>query len=183
MKYPYYQEATSKTFFSTDKIIFFIIGGLTVLALILIGFFSVQEQKQKKVANVATYVATDQEKPKAVTTGFFSDLGKMKVNEEKGAKFTIENSGSKPLQVFNITSSCGCTVGKVTIGGKTSPEFSMDSKSNWTGEIQPGQNAAVEVIYRPFVMPVKGEVTRDVYVSTNDPENKLLTFTVKADVQ
>lgn len=182
MKYPYYQELKKISFWKSGKIIFYLIGGFTILALILIGIFSVREQKQK-VINVASFTTSDQEKPEVVVSEKFSDLGIMKVNEEKGANFTIENSGTKPLQLFNVTSSCGCTVGKITIGGKVSPEFGMHSKSKWTGELPPGAKAAVEVIYRPYIMPVKGEVTRDVYISTNDPDNKLLTFTVKAIVQ
>ena len=183
MKYPYNQGAKKAGLISTDKIIFYIICGFTIAALALIFFFSLKEQKQSKGANVANYDSIDQEKPKAKIATDFSDLGLMKVKEEKGAKFEIVNSGSKPLQLFNITSSCGCTVGKITIGAKTSPEFGMHSKSKWMGEINPGNSAYIEVIYRPFIMPVKGEVTRDVYVSTNDPDNKLLTFTVKANVE
>ena len=39
------------------------------------------------------------------------------------------------------------------------------------------------ITYKPNIMPVKGEVTRAVYVSTNDPDNKELTFSVKAYVE
>ena len=103
--------------------------------------------------------------------------------EEKAAQFTIENKGNKPLQLFKVSSSCGCTVGIITIDGNISPEFGMHNNSNWSGEILPGKTASLSVIYRPYIMPVKGPVTRDVFVTTNDPENKLLTFTVKADVE
>lgn len=183
MKYPEFKEPKKISLLPTDKIIFSIIGILTVIALILIVIFTVRDQKQAKGTNLATYSSADQQKPTAKTSSLFSDLGVMKVSQEKGASFNIENSGSKPLQLFKITSSCGCTVGKITIGGKTSPEFGMHSKSNWTAELAPGQNAKVDVIYRPYIMPVKGDVTRDVYISTNDPDNQLLTFTVKANVQ
>ncbi|MEK7165799.1 MAG: DUF1573 domain-containing protein, partial [Patescibacteria group bacterium] len=113
----------------------------------------------------------------------FSDLGKMKVSDEKSAEFTIENTGDMPLQLFKVTSSCGCTFGIITINRQKSPEFSMHSKSNWTGTLNPGEKASVLVTYKPILMPVKGEVTRAVYISTNDPENKDLKFSVKAFVE
>ena len=183
MKYRYRQDLPKKSL-STDKIIFLIIGGLTFLALVLIFIFSVSEQKQINGAvKIASYNTNDQAKPEAAADSTFSDLGSMKVNEEKAAQFTIENKGNKPLQLFKVSSSCGCTVGIITIDGIISPEFGMHNNSNWSGEILPGKTASLSVIYRPYIMPVKGPVTRDVFVTTNDPENKLLTFTVKADVE
>ena len=59
----------------------------------------------------------------------------------------------------------------------------MHSKSPWTGTIEPGGKALLSVIYRPFIMPVKGVVTRDVYMETNDPTKGRMTFTVKANVE
>ncbi|OGF99646.1 hypothetical protein A2153_03755 [Candidatus Gottesmanbacteria bacterium RBG_16_38_7b] len=183
MKY-HYPESSAKTGrFSTDKIILAIIGGLTVIALVVIVLFSANEQKQAKGSNIVSYTVNDPDKPQASVASVFSDLGNMKVKDEKSADFVIENSGNKPLQLFKVSSSCDCTIGKITIDGNTSPEFGMHSQSTWSGEIAPGNKATLSVIYRPYIMPVSGPVTREVYVSTNDPENKLLTFTVKAIVQ
>ena len=167
----------------SQKLFLYLIAGFTVLVVIFIVFFSINEQKNSVSGQVKNYTQSESDRPKAVAAETFSDLGVIKVNEEKSADFTIENTGNKSLQLFNITSSCGCTVGIISIGGKTSPEFGMHSKSNWTGEIPQGEKATVSVVYRPYIMPVKGEVTRDVYISTNDPDNKLLTFTVKANVE
>ena len=165
------------------KLFFWLIGGFTVVLLLIIILFSVNEQKNSLSAQVAAYSAGQTDKPQVETADTFSDLGTMKVSQEKTGRFTLTNDGNKPLQLFDITSSCGCTVGQIDIGGIVSPEFGMHSKSNWVGKVQPGQSAAVSVIYRPFVMPVKGIVNRDVYIHTNDPDHQLLTFTVKADVQ
>ena len=107
----------------------------------------------------------------------------MKVSDEKSTDFIVKNTGSKPLSLFNISSSCGCTAGIVTIAGSKSPEGAMHSKSDWIGTLPPGEQAIVMVIYRPSVMPVKGDVSRSVYVETNDPTNPKLTFTVKAFVE
>ena len=39
-----------------------------------------------------------------------------------------------------------------------------------------GNKALVRVTYKPSIMPVKGEVTRMVYVKTNDPNNRTHVF-------
>ena len=167
-----------------EKTVFYIIGGLTVFVIILIVIFSVNEQKQVNGGvNIASYSATDSNRPKAKTDLTFFDLGKMSVKDEKKADFTVENTGSKPLILSKISSSCDCTVGTVDIEGNKSPEFGMHAKGSWTGNIEPGKKAVVSVIYRPSIMPVSGIVTRDVYINSNDPENPKLTFTVKADVE
>lgn len=160
-----------------------IIGGFTVVILVLIALFSVNEGKQSQAAaNVTSFSANDKERPEVVVSSTFSDLGNMKAKDEKAAEFTIENKGTKPLSLFKISSSCDCTFGQITIDEVKSPEFTMHSKNPWTGTIDQGKKAILNVIYRPFIMPVKGVVTRDVYVQTNDPAKSQLTFTVKANV-
>lgn len=169
---------------STDKLIFIIIGVFTSGVLVLIALFSVNERKQNQAsANVTGYSLSDKDKPSVVVSSSVSDLGNMKVKDEKSADFTIENKGIKPLSLFKISASCDCTFGQVTIGEVKSPEFTMHAKNPWVGTVDPGKKATLRVIYRPFIMPVKGPVTRDVYVSTNDPANSRLTFTVKANVE
>lgn len=168
----------------TNKIMLYIIGGFTVIIVAVIGIFSISQDKQTNAsATVASYTVTDSERPKVSAPSKFSDLGSMKVKDEKQVEFSIENTGSKALTLSNISSSCGCTVGKITIDGITSPEFGMHSKGIWQGIVEPGKKATLTVIYRPYIMPVSGVVTRDVYVSTNDPENEKLTFTFKANVE
>lgn len=169
---------------STEKIIFLIIGGITVFVLVLIVIFSVNEQKQAQGNTPAvSYSTNDRDRPKATVSSAFSDLGKMKVKDEKSAEFTIENTGTKPLQLLKISSSCNCTFGQVTIDDKKSPELGMHTTTPWVGTVESGKKATLSVIYRPFIMPVSGVITRDVYVQTNDPEKSNLTFTVKAFVE
>lgn len=171
----------TKLSISTEKLVFLIIGGLTILALIFISVFAFKEQEQSK--NIFNYKTNDQKRPQIHFLSTTADLGRMKVNDEKTTAFSIFNSGQKPLQLFNITSSCNCTFGKLTINGKESPEFNMHSKSSWTGTLTPGQEATLTVIYRPSLMPVKGTITRQVFVETNDPKNKRLTFSIRAFVE
>ncbi len=169
---------------ATDTIVFLVVGGLTLIALVLIALFTLKEQEQNKgTKEIISYSKQDQAFPQVKILDSSADLGKMNVKDEKTATFPLKNTGTRPLQVFNISSSCNCTFGKLTIEGVTSPEFSMHTKSPWVGTIEPGKEALLSVIYRPSLMPVKGVVTRQVLVQTNDPENEQLTFTVKALVE
>lgn len=168
---------------SGEKMIFLAIAGFTALAFILIILFSLNEGKNAGSTEISSYSSTDTQKPKAVISSLFSDLGNMKVSEEKTANFTIENKGTKTLQLSQVSSSCDCTYGKVTIDGISSQEFNMHAKTNWVGQVEPGKKADLAVIYRPFIMPIKGSVTRSVFMKTNDPDQSSLTFTVKANVQ
>ncbi|MEK7543947.1 MAG: DUF1573 domain-containing protein [Patescibacteria group bacterium] len=168
----------------SDRTILWLIGGFTVLILVLIGFVATGEQKEaKKIGQVAAYQSTDAEKPVVTFDTEIKNLGNMKVSDEKSSDFIVKNTGAKPLSLFNINSSCGCTAGVVTIGGQKSPEGAMHLKNSWIGTVNPSDTATVTVIYRPSVMPVKGDVSRSVYVETNDPANAKLTFTVKAFVE
>lgn len=166
-----------------EKLIMGGVGIFTVLALVFIVFFAIREGNGQKRANVTTYGASDKKKPRFTVSSYSADLGKINVKDEKKANFEIKNTGSEPLTLFGISSSCDCTYGKVIIDGKESPEFTMHSQNPWTGTIAPGQSATLTAIYRPFIMPVKGIVTRDVYVQTNDPEKSNLTFTIRAEVE
>ncbi len=162
-----------------------IIGGVGVITIIIIIFIAIVATKEGSTdkSSAPSYTATDSQRPTVKTDSNFQDLGKMKVSDEKTATFTITNNGSKPLILSKINSSCDCTFGKVTINDTSSPELGMHSRSTWQGTLEPGKQAKVEVIYRPSIMPVKGEVGRDVYITTNDPEKPMLTFSVKAFVE
>lgn len=168
----------------TDKTILWIIGGFVILIVVLIGFVARGESQTAQGGDaIREYQVADTQKPVLEVGSVYKDIGSMSVQDEKTTDFTIKNIGNKPLQLFNITSSCDCTVGQITINSVKSPEFSMHDKKIWTGLVNPGDTAVVSVIYRPRIMPVKGDISRWVYVQTNDPANKKLTFTIKTFVQ
>jgi hypothetical protein len=112
-----------------------------------------------------------------------ANLGEMKVADVGTKDFVIKNTGDKPLQITSVSSSCNCTVGQIVYQGKTSKEYGMHAPGGFVNQIAVGDTAIVRVIYKPYIMPVYGSVTRDVYVGTNDPANPRLTFTVKTVVQ
>lgn len=160
-----------------------IIGGVILLIIILIGSYFLLAGGQSQTVKIASYATSDKERPNVEVKTTSSDMGQIKVSDQKESEFTIKNVGSKPLQLSNISSSCGCTVGQVIYEGKTSREFGMHSQSDLVAEVAPQKIATVKVIYRPYVMPVYGLIEREVYVSTNDPEKPKLVFKVKAVVK
>lgn len=132
---------------------------------------------------LATKNNSPQERPVAEIGPTLIDLGKMKVSEIKEADFSLKNTGSQPLQLTNISSSCGCVTAKVIkADGWESVEFGMHSRSKSTTEVAPQEEIKIKVIYRPAVMPVRGPVGREVYLSTNDPNQPRLTLKIKAFV-
>ena len=112
-----------------------------------------------------------------------SDIGEMKVADVKSRDFVIKNIGDQPLQITSVSSSCNCTVGQIVYQGKVSREYGMHAPGGFINQIAVGDTAIVRVIYKPYIMPVYGPVTRDVFVGTNDPDNPRRTFTVQTVVK
>ena len=156
-------------------------GAVVGLAIILAASYALLNKGPQKTQT--SYAVTDQSRPRAQLNKTSADLGKMKVSEDKSYDFTMKNIGKKPLRLFNISSSCGCTFGQVIYNGVTSEKFGMHTKSAYQIEIPPQKKAVIRVTYSPSIMPVYGPVEREVYIKTNDPENPTLTFIVKAVVQ
>lgn len=98
--------------------------------------------------------------------------------------FAIKNSGTDILQLSGIKTSCTCTKAQVSIDGKTSPYFSMHSTSSWIGEVPPGREAQLTVIFDPaFHGPTGvGPIERLISVRTNDAGNPNLEFSLKGVV-
>lgn len=139
---------------------------------------------QKLTPAPITFASQDSDRPKAETAQTTFDLGEIKVSDVKQQDYTLKNSGTKPLQILGVSSSCGCTAGQIIYQGTTSKEYSMHSqKGGLVAEIAPGDSAIVRLTYRPATMPVFGAVGRDVYVTTNDPNKQKLTFGIRAIVK
>src|SRR3989344_635444 len=164
---------------NSKTIVIAIVGIFTFL---LGSYFVIQATSTPDV-KVAYYSSSAKEKPEVEVKSTSFDMGKMKVSEQKTAEFMLKNTGAKPLQLYDISSSCGCTVGQISYLGKESKEFGMHSVGAFGTPIAPNTEAKVKITYRPYVMPVYGKVEREVYISTNDPQNPKLVFQVKAFVQ
>lgn len=161
----------------------FILISLGVFVVLTVGVAFVFSSRQKPTSQANTFSTQDVDRPKAETTQTFFDLGEIKVSDVKVQDYTLKNSGTKPLQILNVNTSCGCTAGQIIYKGETSKEYTMHSQSGFVTEIAPGDTAIVRLTYRPATMPVYGVVGREVYVTTNDPANPKLVFGIKAKVQ
>ena len=139
--------------------------------------------EQKSEPTTAIFSEQDADRPKAETGQTFFDMGEIKVSDVKQQDYTLKNVGTKPLQILDVNSSCGCTAGQIIYNGETSKEYSMHSQSGFVTEIAPGGTATVRLTYRPATMPVYGVVEREVYVTTNDPANNKLVFSIRAIVK
>lgn len=98
--------------------------------------------------------------------------------------FTIKNTGTEILKLTNIKTSCACTKAQVVIEGRSSPYFSMHTTSSWIGEIPPGKEASLTVIFDPdFHGPSGvGAVERIISMETNDASNQKVEFFLKGVV-
>lgn len=98
--------------------------------------------------------------------------------------FTIKNTGTDTLKLTGVKTSCTCTKAQVSIDGKVSPYFSMHATSSWVGEVNPGKEAKLEVIFDPaFHGPTGvGPMERLISVETNDVQNPNLEFSLKGVV-
>ncbi len=98
--------------------------------------------------------------------------------------FTIKNTGTDTLKLYNIKTSCHCTKAYVTINGNNSPSFGMDSLSSWVGEVSAGMETKLTVVFDPaYHGPAGvGPINRFVSVETNDRANTKLTFTLTGNV-
>lgn len=98
--------------------------------------------------------------------------------------FRIQNKGTDILKIYNVKTSCHCTVANVTIDGKASQNFGMSGISSWVGEISTGKEALLTVIFDPAYHGLQGlgPITRFVSIETNEQGNNKITFTLTGKV-
>lgn len=120
------------------------------------------EENKKKIAEEE---AREREAAKQVTTFVFDkqehDFGDIKMGSENSCVFKITNTGNKPLIIYNVGASCGCTTPK-------KPEK----------PIPPGKSDVLEVGFKPNST---GEISKTVTVQANT-EPRVSTVKVKAKV-
>lgn len=137
-------------------------------------------------ANSSTSLVTASQNAKAYTVESTSfDWGKIQYNGGNVTKtFTIKNTGTDTLKIYNIKTSCHCTKAHLTINGKKSEDFGMSGVSSWVGDVATGKNAKLTVIFDPAYHGPGGlgPVSRFVSVETNDKGNPKLTFTLTGTV-
>jgi hypothetical protein len=79
------------------------------------------------------------------------DLGQTK-QVKLETSYTVRNSGSQPLKISKVYTSCDCT--KATIEREVIP---------------PGETAELKVTMDPALLNLYGKIRRDIILETNDP--------------
>lgn len=134
--------------------------------------------------SVPQIVVSDNAKAKTLDPTSF-DWGNISYDGEKATKtFTIRNTGIESLKLYNIKTSCHCTKAYVTIDGRDSPSFGMSGVSDWVGEVAPGKEARLTVIFdQTYHGPSGlGPITRFVSVDSNDRLIPKITYTLSGTV-
>lgn len=92
------------------------------------------------------------------------DYGKIKSNSDNTTLFKIKNIGKKPLMIYNVKASCGCTI----------PSWN-------THPIAPGKSDVIKVTFHPKPEQLN-QITKTITVETNtDPGMTVLQ--IKAFVE
>ena len=146
------------------------------------GAYFVLSSGNKPPISIPKYISENKDKPIIEVKETTYDMGTIKVSDTKEKKFMIKNTGTKPLLLSEVSSSCGCTTAQIMYKGAASREFSMHGQSDYVIQIEPQTTAFVKIVYKPFTMPVYGTVARQVFMNTNDPDLPKLEFNIKAFV-
>lgn len=98
--------------------------------------------------------------------------------------FEIKNVGSTTLSLYNVYTSCMCTTAQLATGKVQSPLFGMHTKSDYVLQVEPGDSASLKIVFDPAYHGPSGvgPVTRQIKVSTNDPSQTELDFSLSGVV-
>jgi len=102
-------------------------------------------------------------KPKIVCDEPEFDFGERRSDENVEHEFIIKNAGDGLLLIDKVRTTCGCTVAQ--------PEKK---------EIQPGESTKIKATLK--LASRQGPQTKSITVESNDPENPILTLTLKGTV-
>lgn len=101
--------------------------------------------------------------PKAVVQQKNHDFGIIEQGETVSTSFIIVNSGGDLLKILDVKATCGCTAAQ--------PD---------KNELMPGESTKIEVSFNSKGR--RGPQEKQVNVTTNDPDNKVLVLTIKCDI-
>lgn len=91
------------------------------------------------------------------------DFGQVSKDRVLQHTFTVKNDGNQPLQIKDVTTSCGCTASKI---GKMT--------------LLPGESTTLDVSFN--TAHYSGKVQQFAYVHTDNLANPVIKYTIKAEV-
>jgi len=104
------------------------------------------------------------------------DFGEVRDPEEYTKVIQLTNTGDAPLHVFELSSTCGCTVPK--LGSTEVGEGKSRTVDQW---IKPGESIDMSITLRTFGK--RDDVNQKVTINSNDPQRPSLVLPVKAFVE
>ncbi len=153
---------------------------MTILAIVVGGILVSYDRSTHNEKEVKSYDLGDAAAPKAEISQYSHDFGNLDSKDLLFHTFEIKNTGENPLQLTDISTSCGCTSVTLEINGEDSPKFSMHGNSKWTGEVPKDKIAKVKVTFDPGFHEIHGKVERFIYIKTNDPEKQNINLEISA---
>jgi hypothetical protein len=101
--------------------------------------------------------------PRIAVAETVHDFGKVPPGETRQHEFVYRNTGSVPLEVTHVRTSCGCT-----------------TAGDWDRRVDPGSEGRVKVNFSTG--GYSGVLQRSVTLVTNDPQQPQLVLQVKAQI-
>jgi uncharacterized cupredoxin-like copper-binding protein len=91
------------------------------------------------------------------------DFGYVRQGQILKHDFILKNDSNKPLVIKSVNTSCGCTASKAK-----------------KEKLSPGETTDIEVSFKS--KGYSGEVTQYIYVYTDNLDNQIIRFIIKANV-
>lgn len=157
-----------------------VLGGLAIIVVVVLIVLS---DPGPKKTSTTSFGKDDPARPVAVFSTKKIDWGEINLNDVKESDVELTNDGASVLDISSLSTSCGCTAVKVYQNGTETKEYGMHDVLKDKISIDPKSSVKLKIIYRPFVMPVEGAVTRQVFIETNDPVNQKIEISASAIVQ
>jgi len=83
--------------------------------------------------------------------GIIYDFGEIDINGGVVSKdFNFVNTDTKPLAIYEATTSCGCTTGEIVVGNQLFGPFGMHNQTEQVIEVPPGSAFTVTISYDPL---------------------------------
>lgn len=142
-----------------------IVWGIIIIGVVAIGVVIYSYQQ---ASEFETEVINKQSGPHIVVDPATYDFGQVKFGDVPEHTFNVKNTGDQNLEIKGVTTSCACTKGEM-------------KESN----IIPGEQAELVVSFDPAVHgddSDMGELTRTVYITSNDSNQEEIEVKIYADV-
>jgi len=153
---------------NSNRIIKLVIAIVIIILSVFIVRSVVIQSSLKEAKNTRSEKVSEKSNSVVIITPPSQNLGKVIYGDVATTTFTLMNSTSRSLKITRVSTSCGCTKAEV------------EKK-----DLGVNETTVVRVSFDPAVHKDDtdiGEVTRSIYISTDDPDFPQLTSTITANV-